>query len=60
MVTEGVHNACRSVIQGDHYKYDLDGLHPLGLIPGRILHKRAENFTTRLKGRQIIATVLLI
>ena len=29
-------------------KYDVGGLHPLRLIPGRVLHKRAENLTTRL------------
>lgn len=37
------------VFGGDHYKYDAGGLYPLRFLPGRILHKCAENFTTGLK-----------
>lgn len=33
----------------DHYKYDAGGLYPLRLLPGRILHECAENFTTGLQ-----------
>lgn len=39
------------IFGGDHYKYDAGGLYPLRLLPGRILHECAEDFTTGLKKR---------
>jgi hypothetical protein len=52
---------CRGVFQGNQNKHDVGDLHPLRLIPGRILHKRTENLATGLKqGSQFIETVCLI